>query len=145
MHRFIPALASWYGASICEIPISNPAREFGRSHYGISRTFRVFFDLLTIRFLLRYMTRPLHFFGSIGSLGVLAGSAMAVWLLAMKIFTGQHAMREHGPIFVAASVMILAGILMIGIGLLGELQVRHFPYCLTSRSLCGRAAAQAAV
>ncbi len=63
MHRFIPALASWYGASICEIPISNPARTAGKSHYGISRTFRVFFDLLTIRFLLRYMTRPLHFFG----------------------------------------------------------------------------------
>src|ERR1700689_2697559 len=65
MHRFIPALASWYGASICEIPISNPAREFGKSHYGIFRTFRVFFDLLTIRFLLRYMTRQLHFFGTI--------------------------------------------------------------------------------
>ena len=59
MHRFIPALASWYGASICEIPISNPQRTAGKSHYGVSRTFRVFFDLLTIRFLLKYMTRPL--------------------------------------------------------------------------------------
>jgi glycosyltransferase involved in cell wall biosynthesis len=57
MHRFIPALASWYGASICEVAITNPARESGKSHYGISRTFRVFFDLLTIRFLLKYMTR----------------------------------------------------------------------------------------
>ena len=94
MHRFIPALASWYGASICEIPISNPAREFGQSHYGISRTFRVFFDLLTIRFLLRYMTRPLHFFGSIGALGVLAGSGMAAWLLALKVLTGQHVMQS---------------------------------------------------
>src|SRR5580698_7693190 len=63
MHRFIPALAAWYGASICEIPIKNVNRERGKSHYGIGRTFRVFFDLLTIRFLLRYMTRPLHFFG----------------------------------------------------------------------------------
>lgn len=126
MHRFIPALASWYGASICEIPISNPAREFGHSHYGISRTFRVFFDLLTIRFLLRYMTRPLHFFGGVGSLGVLSGSGLAMWLLALKIFTGQHVMREHGPIFMVAGVLILAGIQMVGIGLLGELQVRHF-------------------
>src|SRR6201996_4196075 len=58
MHRFIPALASWYGASICEIPIKNVNRERGKSHYGISRTFRVFFDLLTIRFLLKYMSRP---------------------------------------------------------------------------------------
>jgi len=126
MHRFIPALASWYGASICEVPISNPAREFGQSHYNISRTFRVFFDLLTIRFLLRYMTRPLHFFGTIGALGMLTGSGMAVWLLLLKIFTGQHVMDVHGPIFVIAGVLLLAGIQMMGIGLLGELQVRHF-------------------
>jgi glycosyltransferase involved in cell wall biosynthesis len=126
MHRFIPALASWYGASICEIPISNPAREYGKSHYGISRTFRVFFDLLTIRFLLRYMTRPLHFFGSIGALGMLGGSGLAVWLLVLKVLTGQHVMQLHGPMFLIAAVLILAGIQMMGIGLLGELQVRHF-------------------
>src|SRR6202034_2130898 len=99
MHRFIPALASWYGASICEVPISNAAREFGQSHYNISRTFRVFFDLLTIRFLLRYMTRPLHFFGTVGALGMLAGTGMAMWLLVLKLLTGQHIMEVHGPIF----------------------------------------------
>jgi glycosyltransferase involved in cell wall biosynthesis len=126
MHRFIPALASWYGASICEIPISNPQRVFGKSHYGISRTLRVFFDLMTIRFLLRYMTRPLHFFGSIGALGMLSGSALAAWLLLLKVATGQHVMAAHGPIFVIAGVLLLAGIQMMGIGLLGELQVRHF-------------------
>ena len=74
MHRFIPALASWYGASICEIPIKNVNRTTGKSHYGISRTFRVFFDLMTIRFLLKYMTRPLHFFGGFGALSILVGS-----------------------------------------------------------------------
>jgi hypothetical protein len=126
MHRFIPALASWYGASICEIPISNPKREFGKSHYGISRTFRVFFDLLTIRFLLKYMTRPLHFFGTIGALSAFSGSALAIWLLILKVITGQHVMDMHGPLFVVAGVLILAGVQMIGIGLLGELQVRHF-------------------
>lgn len=126
MHRFIPALASWYGASICEIPISNPAREFGKSHYGISRTFRVFFDLLTIRFLLKYMTRPLHFFGTIGGLGMATGSGLAIWLLILKIVTGQPVMDQHSPIFVIAGILILAGIQMMGIGLLGELQVRHF-------------------
>jgi glycosyltransferase involved in cell wall biosynthesis len=126
MHRFIPALASWYGASICEIPISNPQRVFGKSHYGLSRTIRVFFDLMTIRFLLRYMTRPLHFFGSIGALGMLSGSALAAWLLVLKLVTGQHVMEAHGPLFVVAGVLLLAGIQMMGIGLLGELQVRHF-------------------
>ncbi|SNS85763.1 Glycosyltransferase involved in cell wall bisynthesis [Granulicella rosea] len=126
MHRFIPALASWYGASICEIPISNPAREFGKSHYGISRTFRVFFDLLTIRFLLKYMTRPLHFFGTFGAVGMLGGSALAAWLLVLKLTTHANMANNHGPLFVIAGVSILAGIQMMGIGLLGELQVRHF-------------------
>ena len=115
----------WYGASICEIPIRNPAREPGQSHYGISRTFRVFFDLMTIRFLLRYMTRPLHFFGASARLACLR-ARIATWLLVLKVITGQHVMQLHGPIFVVAGVLILGGIQMMGMGLLGELQVRHF-------------------
>ena len=127
MHRFIPALASWYGASICEIPIKNVHRERGKSHYGIGRTFRVFFDLLTIRFLLKYMSRPLHFFGSLGALGMVAGSFISTLLLGMKIVhPHQNVMDVHGPLFVIAGVLILAGIQMLAIGLLGELQVRHF-------------------
>jgi glycosyltransferase involved in cell wall biosynthesis len=127
MHRFIPALASWYGASICEIPIHNINRERGKSHYGIGRTFRVFFDLLTIRFLLRYMSRPLHFFGGLGALGILGGSGLAVVLLALKLFHPSTAMMlYHGPLFVLGSVLILAGIQLLAIGLLGELQVRHY-------------------
>ncbi len=126
MHRFIPALASWYGASICEIPIRNVNRERGKSHYGIGRTFRVFFDLLTIRFLLKYMTRPLHFFGSFGALSMLGGAGIAMLLLALKLFTRQHVMDQHGPLFVIAGILLLAGIQMLAIGLLGELQVRHY-------------------
>jgi glycosyltransferase involved in cell wall biosynthesis len=126
MHRFIPALASWYGASICEIPIKNVHRERGKSHYGIGRTFRVFFDLLTIRFLLKYMTRPLHFFGTIGALSMFGGGAVATLLLALKLFTRQDVMDQHGPLFVVAGILILAGIQMLAIGLLGELQVRHY-------------------
>ena len=126
MHRFIPALASWYGATICEIPISNPKRVAGKSHYGISRTIRVFFDLLTIRFLLKYMTRPLHFFGIIGATGMLAGGVLALWMMLLKLITHGHMLTEHGPIFIVAGILILAGIQMLGIGLLGELQVRHY-------------------
>ena len=85
LHRFIPALASWYGATICEIPIRNVNRERGKSHYGLGRTFRVFFDLMTIRFLLRYMSRPLHFFGGFGILGMFTGSIMAAVLLGIKL------------------------------------------------------------
>ena len=126
MHRFIPALASWYGATICEVPISNPSRAAGQSHYGITRTFRVLFDLLTIRFLLRYMTRPLHFFGGFGALGVAGGSGIALWLLVYKLLSRHDVVDEHGPWFLIAAVLILGGIQLIGVGLLGELQVRHF-------------------
>jgi glycosyltransferase involved in cell wall biosynthesis len=133
MHRFIPALASWYGATICEVAISNPARESGQSHYGLSRTFRVFFDLLTIRFLLKYMTRPLHFFGGVGLLGVLSGGGIAVWLLLHKLLSRHDVVGEHGPWFIIAGVLILAGIQLVGVGLLGELQVRHF-FTQTQRS-----------
>jgi hypothetical protein len=127
MHRFIPALASWYGASICEIPIKNVNRERGKSHYGIGRTFRVFFDLLTIRFLLKYMSRPLHFFGGFGALGIVAGSIISVVLLGLKILNPhQNIMDQHGPLFVIGAVLIVAGIQMLAIGLLGELQVRHY-------------------
>lgn len=127
MHRFIPALASWYGASICEVPIRNVNRENGKSHYGIGRTFRVFFDLLTIRFLLRYMSRPLHFFGGLGLLGILGGSAMGMVLLGMKLFNPQmDVMHHHGPWFVMGAVLFVSGIQMLAIGLLGELQVRHY-------------------
>src|ERR1700757_409200 len=73
MHRFIPALAAWNGAKVVEVPIKNIVRPEGKSHYGISRTLRVLFDIITIRFLMRYMTRPLHFFGPPGLLGIFVG------------------------------------------------------------------------
>jgi glycosyltransferase involved in cell wall biosynthesis len=127
MHRFIPALASWYGASICEIPISNPKRMHGQSHYSLTRTMRVFFDLLTIRFLIKYMSRPLHFFGGFGALGILAGSFISAVLLVMKILNPHaNVMDQHGPLFVIGGVLILAGIQLLAVGLLGELSVRHY-------------------
>ena len=127
MHRFIPVLASWYGASICEIPIRNLNRERGKSHYGLGRTFSVFFDLLTIRFLYLYMGRPLQFFGGFGALGILAGSVISAFLLGIKVMNPHvNLMEQHGPIFVIGGVLIVAGIQMLAIGLLGELQVRHY-------------------
>ncbi|HEY1160133.1 MAG TPA: glycosyltransferase family 2 protein [Terracidiphilus sp.] len=127
LHRFIPALASWYGASICEIPIRNMNRERGRSHYGLGRTFGVFFDLLTIRFLLKYMGSPLHFFGGFGALGIVAGSIISTILLGMKLLNPHlSVMDQHGPMFVIGGVLIVAGLQMLAIGLLGELQVRHY-------------------
>ena len=126
LHRFIPALASWYGASICEIPINNVNRERGVSHYGISRTFRVFFDLMTIRFLLRYLSRPLHFFGTVGAGSIGIGSAIAFWLMFSKLLWHTSVMGAHGPLTIFAAVLLLAGVQLLAIGLLGEMQVRHY-------------------
>lgn len=126
MHRFIPAMASFYGASICEIPIQNNHRKHGESHYNISRTFRVFFDLMTIRFLLRYMSRPLHFFGRLGAIKMGLGSAIALWLLIWKVVTGIDVVQQHGLLLVFAAVLILVGLQLIALGLLGELEVWQY-------------------
>jgi glycosyltransferase involved in cell wall biosynthesis len=127
MHRFIPALASWQGASICEIPIRNVIRERGKSHYGIGRTFRVFFDLLTIRFLLRYMSRPLHLFGGLGMLSILAGCVMTTIVFGMKLLNPHLPMMlSHGFMFLLGPVLFVSGIQLLAIGLLGDLQVRHY-------------------
>src|SRR5260370_16520477 len=93
MHCFIPALASWYGASICEVPIKNIVRPQGESHYGISRTFRVFFDLITIRFLLKYMHLPLHLFGTAGSASLTTCPGPALWPLP------SHTISPPPPLF----------------------------------------------
>ena len=126
LHRFIPALASWLGASICEVPIKNVNRERGVSHYGISRTFRVIFDLLTIRFLLKYLTRPLHFFGSLGLVSFSVGSVIATYLTCVKLFTTVDIMDAHGPMIVFTAVLLVFGVQMLALGLLGEMQVRHY-------------------
>jgi glycosyltransferase involved in cell wall biosynthesis len=126
LHRFIPALASWYGATIIEVPIRNINRERGASHYGISRTFRVFFDLITIRFLLKYLSRPMHFFGTIGMFSMFAGGAISGWMIVDKFLYHTDVVAEHGPLMLFSAVLILAGLNLLAVGLLGEMQVRHY-------------------
>ena len=126
MHRFIPALASWNGATIVEVPITNIERPGGRSHYGLSRTIRVLFDLLTIRFLLKYVTRPLHFFGPIGLLATIAGLLINVWLIIDKALNGTALFDKHGPLMLLGAVLILAGVQLISSGLIGEMLSRTY-------------------
>ena len=126
LHRFIPALASFYGAKVAEVPIQNPPRASGASHYGLSRTFRVLFDILTIRFLLKYFTRPMHFFGAIGLLGTLSGSAMLAYCLMVKLFWQLDIIQEHGPLMIAGGLLLLAGLMMFSTGLIGELVMRTY-------------------
>jgi glycosyltransferase involved in cell wall biosynthesis len=126
LHRFIPVLAHERGARICEVPIHIEPRLYGSSHYGLGRVIPVFFDLITIRFLLRYLARPMHFFGTIGMVALLGGLAGASYLAARKLLLGVSLMQEHGPLMILSTVLVLAGLQMLSIGLLGELHVRHF-------------------
>src|SRR5450432_1603443 len=107
LHRFIPALASFYGARVAEVPIQNPPRLNGDSHYGLSRTFRVLFDILTIRFLLKYFTRPMHFFGSLGLFGTTIGGSILAYCAVHKLFRKLDIFTEHGPLMIAGALLLL--------------------------------------
>lgn len=125
LHRFIPALASFYGARVAEVPIRNTPRAAGGSHYGIGRTFRVLFDILTIKFLLKYFTRPMHFFGSLGLAGTVTGGAI-LGFLAVKKLLGYEILMEHGPLMIAGGLLLLGGLMMFSTGLIGELVIRTY-------------------
>ena len=125
LHRFIPALASFYGARVAEVPISNTPRATGDSHYGLGRTFRVLFDIVTIKFLLKYFTRPMHFFGAFGVAGTGLGGLILSYLAIYKLL-GHEIVMEHGPLMVAGALLLLAGLMMFSTGLLGEVLIRTY-------------------
>jgi glycosyltransferase involved in cell wall biosynthesis len=127
LHRFIPALASFYGARVAEVPIQNTPRIAGESHYGLGRTSHVLIDILTIRFLLKYFTRPMHFFGAIGLAGTVSGTALLVFCMVVKLlWWNLDIIREHGPLLLAGALLLLAGLMMFSTGLIGELVIRTY-------------------
>jgi glycosyltransferase involved in cell wall biosynthesis len=126
MHRFIPALASIEGATIAEVPIQDVPRASGQSHYGLARTFRVLFDILTIRFLLRYFARPLHFFGAIGGTMIALALVLAAWLLWKKLWWREDIFIQNGPMLLFSAVTFLGGMQFLGLGFLGDLFARLY-------------------
>ena len=124
LHRFIPAIASWQGVAVAELPVRHTARRFGTSKYGIGRTTRVLLDLLTVRFLLSYGTRPMQIFGLLGLLSMLFGVAVAAYLTAIKFIEG--AAIANRPLLLLAVLMIVLGVQFISLGLIGELVVRTY-------------------
>lgn len=124
LHRFIPDMAAWVGASMTEIPVNHRPRIHGQSNYGVGRTFRVLLDLITVRFLQGYSTRPIHIFGKWGlGFGAL-GFLLAVWLSFQKIILGQSI--GNRPALILSILLILVGIQLVSIGLLGEMTVRIY-------------------
>lgn len=126
LHRFIPALAAWSGARIVEIPITNPPRQYGKSNYGISRTFRVFLDLLSTKFLLDYSTKPLHFFGLFGLLATGLGGFSGILLLLQKLILHRQMFVSNIALAIAAAVMFVAGVQILCLGLASEMLCRTY-------------------
>lgn len=124
MHRFIPAVASWYGVRIAEIETAHHPRLRGKSKYGISRTMKVVLDLITVKFLQSFSTKPLQFFGPIGLLSGALGFLISFYLSIEKIFSGSDIGGR--PLLLLGALLIIVGIQFIGMGLLGEMMVRVY-------------------
>jgi glycosyltransferase involved in cell wall biosynthesis len=123
MHRFLPAIASEFGVRIGEQVVNHHARVHGKSKYGISRTFRVVLDLLTVKFLSSYSTRPLQMFGGVGLILGFLGALACAWVTYQRFFGYQSANR---PLFTVGIVMILTGVQLLMTGLLAEMLSRTY-------------------
>lgn len=124
MHRFIPALASWIGIQVAEVPVNHRPRQFGKSKYGLGRTLRVILDLITVKFLLDYATRPLQIFGMWGMLSLGSGMLLGLYLTIQRLFFSQP--LSNRPIILLVVLLVMLGVQLIIMGLLGELLVRTY-------------------
>jgi glycosyltransferase involved in cell wall biosynthesis len=124
LHRFLPALAFIEGARIGEVQVNHHPRRYGKSNYGIDRTFRVLMDLLTVWFMKRFLTRPMHVFGFAGLVSLGAGLALALWLVGEKLLLGMDI--GNRPLLLMAVLAILSGVQLFSFGLLAELQMRTY-------------------
>ncbi|MBI5970731.1 MAG: glycosyltransferase family 2 protein [Deltaproteobacteria bacterium] len=124
MHRFIPAMASWVGATITEVETTHHARKFGRSKYGISRTVRVILDLITVKFLQSFSTRPIHAFGAAGLALGFIGFLISAYLTFEKLFMGKNIGGR--PLLSLGILFIILGVQLVIMGLLGEMLARVY-------------------
>lgn len=124
MHRFIPAIAYQLGARVAEIPVNHRPRRRGQSKYGLGRTFRVLLDLLTVKFLAEYSTRPGHLFGLLGLGAVAAGSLVTAYLVVLKLFFGAE--LANRPLLLLSVFTVLLGIQLLTMGLIGEMLSRVY-------------------
>lgn len=124
MHRFIPAYTAWHGGKVAEVAVNYRVRQFGSTNYGISRTFKVLLDLLVVKFLSKYMDRPIHFFGGLGFislfLGIFVGAtAVALRLLSIKFIS-------ETPLPILSALLIIVGVQLIAMGIIAEMLMRTY-------------------
>lgn len=124
MHRYIPAVASWMGINVAEVPVHHHPRKYGKSKYGISRTIRVILDIITIKYLLSYSQKPIQIFGLIGLLTGTTGIIITVYLIIMRLFFNMPLSTR--PLFTLSIFMIFIGVQLITMGILAELIMRTY-------------------
>jgi glycosyltransferase involved in cell wall biosynthesis len=124
LHRFLPALAYIEGARIAEMPVRHHARKFGQSKYGLSRTFRVMMDLLTIAFMKTFLTRPMHVFGLLGLSSIFSGGAISLYLTFVKLVF--HENIGDRPLLILAVLLLVTGVQLFCFGLLAEVLMRTY-------------------
>ena len=125
LHRLIPAVASWQGVEVAEVPVRHHPRRYGRSKYGIGRTVRVLLDILTVRFFLTHGTRPMHVFGSIGLLMGVVGVALLTYLAIVKLVLAE--LIGDRPLLLLGVLLSVMAVQFVSLGLLGEMLVRSGP------------------
>lgn len=124
MHRFIPVYAHWQGGKVVEVEVSYRQREYGKSKYGLFRTYRVLLDLIIIKFLDKYMNKPIHFFGGLGFLSFFIGVMAGVVAVALK-FTGTRAFVAT-PLPIFSALFIIVGVQLVAIGVVAEMVMRTY-------------------
>ncbi|MBN9395133.1 MAG: glycosyltransferase family 2 protein [Candidatus Melainabacteria bacterium] len=124
MHRFVPIYATWLGAAVAEIPVDHHARQFGQSKYGISRTFKVVLDLMTVKFMSTYLTKPIYVFGTAGLWSMVMAMAAFVWMVVLKLC--YHTSFIETPLPVLVAVLFVMGMQLIFMGLQSEILMRTY-------------------
>jgi len=126
MHRFIPALASWSGAKVGEIVVNHRPRTTGQTKYGLNRTMKVILDLITVKFLASFSTKPIYVFGGLGVIGGLGAILSGLIVLYQKFISAQHLAMNRNPLLILTTLLITTSIQFILMGLLAEILVRTY-------------------
>ena len=124
MHRFIPALAKRRGARVTEVVVGYRSRKYGVSKYNLSRTYKVLLDLLVVKFLDRYMTKPIHFFGGLGFISLFLGSLSGLTAVFLKLAHARDFVSTPLPVF--SALLLIVGVQLIALGILGEVLMRTY-------------------
>jgi hypothetical protein len=126
MHRFVPIYASWAGARVTELVVNHRARQFGVSKYGINRTFKVLLDMLTVKFLGSYSTKPIYLFGGVGTALLALGLLVALGVIVGRVIWTSPPFQHNMSLLLLSTFLVTVGVMLVMMGLLAEIIVRTY-------------------